>query len=100
MGLLPKSGTLNQVHWITFILITEEEALTNVIQTVMQKSLHSFIFFPISNKIILEIEDDGIGFNVEVNKTNVNIGLRSMKIRLRKNSFCFRCAVRNMDKPY
>lgn len=43
------------------------------------------MYFSDLKKIILEIEDDGIGFNVdEVNSANVNIGLRSMKIRLEK----------------
>lgn len=43
------------------------------------------MYFSDLKKIILEIEDDDIGFNVgEMNSVNVNIGLRSMKIRLEK----------------
>lgn len=67
-----------------FLRITEE-ALTNVIKHSYAKKVFIRLYFSDLKQIILEIEDDGIGFNVEeVNKTNVNIGLRSMKIRLEK----------------
>lgn len=69
---------------LTLLRITEE-ALTNVIKHSYAKKVFIRLYFSDLKQIILEIEDDGIGFNVEeVNKTNVNIGLRSMKIRLEK----------------
>ncbi len=69
---------------LTLLRITEE-ALTNVIKHSYAKKVIVRLYFSNLKQIILEIEDDGIGFNVdEVNSANVNIGLRSMKIRLEK----------------
>ena len=69
---------------MTLLRITEE-ALTNVIKHSYAKKVIVRLYFSDLKKIILEIEDDGIGFNVgEMNSSNVNIGLRSMKIRLEK----------------
>ena len=69
---------------MTLLQITEE-ALTNVIKHSYPKKVIVRLYFSDLKKIILEIEDDGIGFNVgEMNSANVNIGLRSMKIRLEK----------------
>ena len=69
---------------MTLLRITEE-ALTNVIKHSYAKKVIVRLYFSDLKKIILEIEDDGIGFNIdEVNSANVNIGLRSMKIRLEK----------------
>ena len=67
---------------MTLLQITEE-ALTNVIKHSYAKKVIVRLYFSDLKKIILEIEDDGIGFNVgEMNSSNVNIGLRSMRIRL------------------
>jgi len=51
-----------------------EEALTNVIKHSYAKKVIVRLYFSDLKQIILEIEDDA----------NVNIGLRSMKIRLEK----------------
>jgi signal transduction histidine kinase len=60
---------------LTLLRITEE-ALTNVIKHSYAKKVIVRLYFSDLKQIILEIEDDGIGFNVdEVNSANVNIGL-------------------------
>jgi signal transduction histidine kinase len=62
-----------------------EEALTNVIKHSYAKKVLVRLYFSDIKQIILEIKDDGIGFNVdEISASNVNIGLKSMKIRLEK----------------
>lgn len=69
---------------LTLLRVTEE-ALTNVIKHSYAKKVLVRLYFSDIKQIILEIKDDGIGFNVdEISASNVNIGLKSMKIRLEK----------------
>lgn len=62
-----------------------EEALTNIIKH--SKATHTVIrlSFPSTQQLILEIEDNGNGFDYELLKqTNLSVGLRSMQTRLGK----------------
>lgn len=66
------------------LLRVAEEALTNVIKH-SQASIISVNFLQDWDQhLILEIIDNGIGFDSEQNTTNISIGLMSMRVRIQR----------------
>ena len=62
-----------------------EEALTNVIKHSQASHVCLRLYFDINQRLIIEIEDDGVGFNVDaVKQSGISIGLKSMQQRLEK----------------
>ncbi len=60
-----------------------EEALTNVIKHSQARHVRLSFQELESNELVLEIEDDGVGFDVsEVNASGLGIGMRSMSVRI------------------
>jgi hypothetical protein len=67
------------------LLRVAEEALTNILKHSQANSVRFILSFSNDSKLILEIEDNGIGFNVEaVQSAGMSVGLRSMQTRLER----------------
>ncbi|WP_367657517.1 sensor histidine kinase [Acinetobacter higginsii] len=67
------------------LLRVAEEALTNILKHSQANSVRFILSFSNDTKLILEIEDNGIGFNVEAVQTaGMSVGLRSMQTRLER----------------
>nr|WP_227512914.1 ATP-binding protein [Acinetobacter venetianus] len=62
-----------------------EESLTNIIKHSNARYIKVDLFYDQKDQLILEIEDDGIGFDVDaVFRSGMSVGLRSMKFRIEK----------------
>jgi signal transduction histidine kinase len=62
-----------------------EESLTNIIKHSHAEKVSINLFFNEERQLILEIEDDGVGFDVDtVLHSGISVGLRSMKTRLER----------------
>ncbi|MFU8926763.1 PAS domain-containing protein [Acinetobacter puyangensis] len=62
-----------------------EESLTNIIKHSHAQQVSINLFFNEERQLVLKIEDDGIGFNVDaVFHSGISVGLRSMKTRLER----------------
>jgi signal transduction histidine kinase len=60
-----------------------EEALTNVIKHSQASHVRLRLDQPQPGELVLEIEDDGVGFDVEaVRAADIGIGMRSMSVRI------------------
>jgi signal transduction histidine kinase len=60
-----------------------EEALTNVIKHSRARRLSLHLHQPEADELILQIEDNGIGFDVAaVRQADISIGMRSMSLRI------------------
>lgn len=60
-----------------------EEALTNVIKHSRARHVQLSFIQPEPDALILEIEDDGVGFDIsEVDASGLGIGMRSMSVRI------------------
>lgn len=60
-----------------------EEALTNVIKHSQASHVRLYSHQPEADQLVLEIEDDGVGFDVAaVNASGLGIGMRSMATRI------------------
>ena len=60
-----------------------EEALTNVIKHSQARKVRLSFAQPSPEELLLEIEDDGVGFDVgEVQASGLGIGMRSMSVRM------------------
>lgn len=67
------------------LLRVAEEALTNIIKHSQAKNVRVALYYTDTPQLVLEIEDDGIGFDIEmVKQSGISVGLRSMQIRLEK----------------
>lgn len=74
----------NALDCLTLQRVTEE-ALTNIIKHSQAQNVVVSLRFSDEQQIILEIEDDGVGFDMEaVKQSGISIGIRSMQIRLEK----------------
>lgn len=59
--------------------------MTNIIKHSQAKNIKVSLYYIHDQQLILEIEDDGIGFDIEaVKQSGISIGIRSMQIRLEK----------------
>lgn len=64
-----------------------EESLTNIIKHSQASHVKVELYYVNHSQLILEIIDDGIGFDVDaVAKSGISVGLRSMQIRLVKTN--------------
>ncbi|NNP69497.1 histidine kinase [Acinetobacter sp. Ac_5812] len=71
------------------LLRVAEEALTNILKHSQATSVQFDLSFSNDSKLVLEIEDNGIGFNVEsVQTAGMSVGLRSMQTRLERLGGC------------
>lgn len=62
-----------------------EETLTNIIKHSQAKRVRVSLYYSDMQSLVMEIEDDGIGFDVAaVTQSGMSVGLRSIKIRLEK----------------
>ncbi len=69
---------------LTFLRVAEE-ALTNIIKHSQAKNVRVELSYPNNQNLMIEIEDDGVGFDIEaVQHAGISIGLRSMQVRLEK----------------
>lgn len=60
-----------------------EEALTNVIKHSQARQVRLSLAQPQSDELLLEIEDDGVGFDVQaVDASGLGVGMRSMAVRI------------------
>lgn len=60
-----------------------EEALTNVIKHSQARHVRLSFRQPEADELLLEIEDDGVGFDVAaINASGLGIGMRSMSVRM------------------
>jgi signal transduction histidine kinase len=60
-----------------------EEALTNVIKHSRARHVGLTLTQPAPHELVLRIEDDGVGFDVEaVRRAEISIGMRSMAVRI------------------
>lgn len=68
-----------------------EEALTNIIKHSQASHVILRLYFNQEQRLIIEIEDNGIGFNVNaVKQSGISIGLKSMQQRLEKIHYTMR----------
>ena len=66
------------------LLRVAEEALTNILKHSQARSVKCALFFS-NGQLVLDIEDNGIGFDVEaVQNAGMSVGLRSMQTRLER----------------
>ena len=66
------------------LLRVAEEALTNILKHSQATSVKCALFFS-KGQLVLDIEDNGIGFDVEaVQNAGMSVGLRSMQTRLER----------------
>ena len=66
------------------LLRVAEEALTNILKHSQATSVKCALFFS-NGQLVLDIEDNGIGFDVEaVKNAGMSVGLRSMQTRLER----------------
>ena len=66
------------------LLRVAEEALTNILKHSQATSVKCTLFFS-NGQLVLDIEDNGIGFDVEaVKNAGMSVGLRSMQTRLER----------------
>ncbi|WP_333664020.1 sensor histidine kinase [Acinetobacter sp.] len=66
------------------LLRVAEEALTNILKHSQATSVKCALFFS-NGQLVLDIEDNGIGFDVEaVQNAGMSVGLRSMQTRLER----------------
>lgn len=62
-----------------------EESLTNIVKHSQAHHIQVKMYYPSTTQLVLTIQDDGVGFNVEcVLNHGMSIGMRSMKMRLEK----------------
>ncbi|MFW1939287.1 sensor histidine kinase [Acinetobacter junii] len=62
-----------------------EEALNNIIKHSHATHVIVKLYFSASQHLILEIEDNGIGFDIDILKeTNISVGLNNMRLRTEK----------------
>ena len=60
-----------------------EEALTNVIKHSQARHVRLSLVQPQAEELLLEIEDDGVGFDVQaVDASGLGVGMRSMAVRI------------------
>ncbi|MGE8440241.1 MAG: ATP-binding protein, partial [Comamonas testosteroni] len=60
-----------------------EEALTNVIKHSQARHVRLSLLQPQAQELLLEIEDDGVGFDVQaVEASGLGVGMRSMAVRI------------------
>ncbi len=61
-----------------------EESLTNIMKHSQARHI-DVMYYPSTTHLVMIIQDDGVGFNVEcVLNHGMGIGMRSMKMRLEK----------------
>ena len=66
------------------LLRVAEEALTNILKHSQATSVKCALFFS-KGQLVLDIEDNGVGFDVEaVKNAGMSVGLRSMQTRLER----------------
>lgn len=66
------------------LLRVAEEALTNILKHSQATSVKCTLFFS-NGQLVLDIEDNGVGFDVEaVKNAGMSVGLRSMQTRLER----------------
>lgn len=69
---------------LTYLRVIEE-ALTNILKHSRASHVCVSMYYPNAETLLIEIEDNGIGFDVETTLcSNMSVGLRSMKVRLEK----------------
>lgn len=74
----------NALQCLTLIRVLEE-SLTNIIKHSQAKHVKISMVYITENQFILNIEDDGIGFDAEcVAQQGLSIGMRSMNMRLQR----------------
>jgi signal transduction histidine kinase len=62
-----------------------EEALTNIMKHSQATHVIVKLYFSSTQQLILEVEDNGIGFNTDIlNDTNLGVGLKNMQLRTEK----------------
>ncbi len=69
---------------LTYLRVIEE-TLTNILKHSQAKNVRVELFYPDCQSLVIEIEDDGIGFDVAAAiQSGISVGLRSMQVRLEK----------------
>ena len=71
----------NEAQCLTLTRLAAE-ALTNIIKHSRARHAQVALQLPETGEVILHIEDDGIGFDVESSRQTLGIGMRSMRARL------------------
>lgn len=61
-----------------------EEALSNIMKHSQATRVLVQLYFSPSRQLILEIEDNGIGFDCEILNNNISVGLKNMQLRTEK----------------